>query len=266
MAAPLSPFAKRALLARMTPPTIWRDPYRVRAYEADAAGLASVQTICNYFQETAGYHAAALGVSAPDLLRSGLTWVQTRLRVQVARRPAWLEDVAVETWPSGDNGRTATREYYLLGADGAVLARGVSTWAVLDVQRRRPVRIPDAIHHLVLPERPPALPPGAEPPGALEGPAGAAEFRVRRSDLDLNGHVNNVRYIEWLAEATPPEGFDLAAFDLAYRAEVFLGEAIEVLTAEQPPAEGARVFRHSVRAAGKEAARAETRWRPTSGM
>jgi len=58
-------------------------------------------------------------------------------------------------------------------------------------------------------------------------------FNVRLSDLDLNQHVNNARYIEWALESVPLEiwrGYQLQRIEISFRAETKYGERVIVQT------------------------------------
>ena len=50
-------------------------------------------------------------------------------------------------------------------------------------------------------------------------------FRARRGDIDLNGHVNNVHYVEWMLEALP-DGFRPNACEVVFKAETLVGEEV----------------------------------------
>ena len=82
-------------------PPVWTESFRVRAYEVDVTGRASVPALANWLQETAGNHATALGWAVNALQAKGRTWVLARLHLCLGHAPAWREDVRVTTWPSG---------------------------------------------------------------------------------------------------------------------------------------------------------------------
>ena len=74
--------------------------FQVRSYEADAHGLACPTTLLNYLQEAAGDHARLLGVAVRDLMPLGLTWVLSRMHLQILCTVHSREEVRVRTWPS----------------------------------------------------------------------------------------------------------------------------------------------------------------------
>lgn len=209
--------------------TVWSDRYRVRAYEADAAGLASAVTLCNYLQETAGRHAEALGVSYGDM--GDHSWVLSRLRIAFDALPAWGDEVTLHTWPAGFRGLFGFRAFELRSASKDVLVRAQSAWVVFDVKRRRPARLPERVQHLRLPTRDLPLPLPTEkltPSGPMER---AVTVPVTFSDLDVNQHTNNAAYLRWALDAVPRalhQTHRLAALAIDFRAETTLGDTILV--------------------------------------
>lgn len=203
---------------------LWTESFRVRAYEIGPDEYASVLTLCDYFQEAAGNHASSYGVEQFDLDGRPGAWVMHRLAFELFERPARRETVTVTTWPSGLDGLRAERDFVMTGADGRELMRGTSVWFVIDVKRRRPVRLPASVSGFKA-DRDRAMQPPAEAPGPPTQTDVEARFHVRRSDLDRNGHANNVRFIEWALEAGPPNR-PLTSLDVIFRAEAVFGDLI----------------------------------------
>ena len=205
---------------------VWTEPFQIRAYEVGPDERATVLTVCDLLQEAAGEHARAAGREGFSLPDGGwATWVLARLRVRIARRPRMRERIQIETWPSDLDGLRAARDFRIAGADGGELATATSSWFLIDVARRRPVRLPEAMTGFAARERPRALAfdgPDPAPPGDTDA---ERSFRVRRSDLDRVGHANNVRFVEWALEALGADD-GLAEIDIQYRAEAVYGDTV----------------------------------------
>lgn len=249
----------------MPAPTVWTDPFTVRSYEIGPDGRLTVPTLCDYLQEAAGNHATALGVATDRLLADGLAWLLARLQVEVFRLPAWREEIAVQTWPSAADGLYAQRDFSVTDSDGDQIARATSQWFVLNVERRRPTRLPAEVLAFDLPDRPHALEPGRAPHPSLEVAEHERLFTVRRSDLDLNRHVNNVRFVEWALEAVPDEIQEtrtLRSLDVQFRAESVYGDTIRSACATEESSDGVALTHEVTRESdGQLLARARTVWR-----
>jgi medium-chain acyl-[acyl-carrier-protein] hydrolase len=245
-------------------PAVWSEDFRVRAYEVDATGRASVPAVANWLQETAGNHATALGWAVDALQAQGRTWVLARLHLCLRHAPGWREDVRVATWPSGVHRLYALREFRLADPGGLELGIATTGWVLLDVAARRPVRLPKALEDIALstPERVLADPFAKLP--EVDGAEMAKTFEVRFSDLDMNRHANNVSVIGWALDALPDEvvlGSSAAELEIEFRAEAVRGDHIIVQvqrTSGEPAAFLHRLLRESD---GREIARARTLWR-----
>ena len=187
--------------------------------------------LLDLFQQLAGEHATLMGFGFAALLTTGRLWVITRLKAEIENQPALFEPITAETWPEPPGRMDFNRDYRLLGADGRVIARGVSKWCVIDLASRRPLRAQDIL-----------FPGEFCPRKTFEGPFPkvllpddlpfAFPHPVRRSDLDHNGHMNNARYGELLLNAVPVER-SIRAFQIDFHHEAKLGQIISVYAREQ---------------------------------
>ncbi|MEW6336894.1 MAG: acyl-[acyl-carrier-protein] thioesterase [Acidobacteriota bacterium] len=243
-------------------PAVWPEDVRVRASEADAAGLLSPRALCDWLQEAAGNHATALGWAVDQLAGRGLTWVLSRLHLRVTRYPAWRESVRVETWPAGAERLYAVREFRLTGTDEEELAVATSGWLLVDLASRRPQRPPAEIHEMARNTPARVIPDRFERLGEVAASDGSESFTARASEVDLNGHVNNVALIAWVLDSAPHEHLEthrLAELEVEFRAESRQGDRVVSRWAT----DGAtRLHAVTREADGRELLRARTVWAP----
>lgn len=226
-------------------------PHSVQIADTDLRGRLSLRALCGLLQESGARHATALGVGAAALGPLGLAWVLVQWSVEIEACPAWRDEILVETWPSALTERTAARDFLLRSAGGAVLVRATSHWVMLDLLRRRPVRMPDAVRRITLAPRPRALDEGLLKLARPDSCEGAADLRVRFSDLDVNAHVNNLAYVEWIVESVPREvmrAADPRRFDISFRAETHDDVTIRVECGRErsEAPDGTATFRHRI--------------------
>jgi medium-chain acyl-[acyl-carrier-protein] hydrolase len=240
----------------------WLEAFRVRSYEADPSGSATLQTICNYLQEAASNSADHLGFSKDQL--DGQTWMLSRLVVQMETYPAWRDIVRVETWPSGSERLFGTREFLVLDETGATIGGATSDWLLIDMVRRRPTRIPEEITRMAVPGRERPVPAAHAALSLPEERQFEQHFAVRHSDMDPNGHVNNVSFLDWTLEVLPAawnRNRVVAGLEIHFKAEVTVGDTVTVIADEDPSTDGA-IIRHRLLIAGedRDVAHAHTRW------
>lgn len=240
---------------------VWSEGVRVRAFEVGPDGTGALPALCNWLQEAAGNHATALTWGVENLQEQSRTWVLARLHLRVDRWPRWREELTVRTWPSGVARMYAVREFQLAAGE-AVLAVGTSGWVVLDTANHRPVRPGGELAEMASRTPPRLLEDPFERLPELPAGGAAVEVRVGRSDLDLNGHANNVRFVAWVLDGMPADeagGSRLAELEIDYRAEA---RERDVLRVEAHPGDEAGTWLHRITrpADGRELARARTRW------
>jgi len=245
-------------------PNIWKETYQIRSYEVDCRHRLSVFSIFNFMQEAASRHAEALGVSIQQLLSENYTWLLSRLKIQIASFPVWKDQIQISTWPSGAQRLFALRDFELQDKDNQAAAAAVSAWLVLDVQKRRPVRIGPFVERLRPLEGEHILPDTLDKLPGLEFRTHEKKFVVRYRDLDINQHVNNVSFVEWLVESIPVRVLNtsvLAELEINFLAEAFYED--HILSACHPQDSQNTSFHHSIirQQDGQELVRAITRWR-----
>ena len=230
--------------------TIYNEQCTVPFASVDQSDRLSIASTFDFFQEAAINHAEVLGVGREAMKQSGQVWILSRLSVFMKSRPRYREKILIRTWPRGANKLFAVRDYdihlidHIKGhEDGPgrdeVLVKGRSSWLIVDIEKRRPVRPQAVAESLPFNEGINALPginvEGNDPcPSLKEGEYDTEQAIVRRasySDIDYNGHVNNTRYIQWIQDLLDPEILETAQqlrLDINYLAEVRYGENIKL--------------------------------------
>jgi acyl-ACP thioesterase len=244
---------------------IWKESFAIRSYEVDCRGRLSIISIFNFMQEAASRHANALGVSIQQLLNENKTWLLSRLKLKMHAYPAWTDRLEVLTWPSGTKSLFALRDFHLKDQNHQTICAAVSAWLVIDIEKRRPVRIGSFIDRLnpltdehILSADLDKLPLQKQ----YEHQRG---IRVRRRDLDINQHANNAAYVEWILESIPAavhDNFVLSELEINFLAESFLDNLIIARCHQQDSSP--IQFHHSLlrETDEQELLRAQTVWQP----
>ena len=209
-------------------PLIFSDEFRIHTYEVDARGQITLPMLCRFMQETASHHASTLGFGYEDLMKNEHIWVLTALRIHMLRYPHWKETLTVQTWPTIHERLYYWRDFKFLNDREEVLGMATTQWVVLDGRRRRPVRNSVGFE---FPENPPppVLEGGIDKVGEILNPGETHEYIVHYHDLDVNKHVNNVRYLEWILYPIPMETWDsrsISDLTIQFQAEAGIGEQL----------------------------------------
>lgn len=179
----------------------YREELLLRTCNCDMQGRWRPSAILEAMQELAGTHAELLGCGRNHLLRDNIVWVISRAEIAMQRYPGVAERITVETFPMAGRHGFFPRYYVFRGADGRELGCAGTLWVLLDCAERRMV-VSETVA-ATLPDNTDLVPP-LPLPRKVQQPAGQ-EHRFTRmpayTDLDVNGHVNNTRYADWLCDA-----------------------------------------------------------------
>lgn len=177
------------------------ESFLVRPTECDMLGRMRLDALFIAMQEGGERHARGLGVGYDALMAQGLFFVLARIHVRTQRAPRNGERVIHTTWPGTFNRFFFPRYHTFALEDGTPLAQAAGLWALLDTRNRR-IASP-AKMQLDFPDNS-DIPEPVGLPLRLPTLCKDAETFSRApvySEFDVNGHVNNTRYVAWLCDA-----------------------------------------------------------------
>jgi acyl-ACP thioesterase len=243
------------------PVDVWTDKYDIHSYEVDIKARATFPFLCQFMQESAWKHAENLGLGFEALQQKNLVWVLARQLIEMDTYPRWGDNIKIHTWATGQERLFWYRDFKILDSHDHQLGKGSTAWFVIDLDTRRPQRtssldftLPDSFERMF------EIRPGKIP--SLKDERQSYAIRTGYRHIDVNQHVNNVRYLEWMLE-----GFDidfhrthnLHTFEVNYLSEATYGDDIAVVQ----QTEGNLTFLHSLQNTTDqtEICRARTVWR-----
>lgn len=184
-------------------------------------------------QQASDGHCHVLELTFEKLREQGLAWVLSRAHLEAEEYPVLGQRVKVRTWP-GKTRHMFFPRYFTFEADGREMGRACMVFLLMDLETRRiaaPARLGREIPAFDLPSLP--FPGNLRP---MQAAAARSEHQPVYTDLDMNQHVNNTRYIDWFMNQIPVEWHRthmLGDLLIHYNAEVTPGEALTLEMSEQ---------------------------------
>lgn len=208
---------------------LWERGYVLRASDFDKFNYIKPSAVLDLFQDAAGQHALEIGVGFCDMIKHGYLWVLTRVKFEIITMPVLYQEVLVKTWPLQPNRLNYKREYAIEDKNGNLLIKGTSEWVVIDSVKRRFLSVPDlypfsdGFHSEVMFDG------KLKKVNDFESENPPYSITTGFNDLDVNDHVNNIKYANYVVDAIKPEKTDvLKEFQIDYRKEVLQGEKLEI--------------------------------------
>ncbi|MBE6226257.1 MAG: hypothetical protein IJA38_02890 [Bacteroidales bacterium] len=175
----------------------------VSCYEADSNHNFRPTAMLDLMQEAAGRDASVLGFGYDEMISENTAWVLSRTRVCFHKCPKWRDSVVLKTWHKGANRIFYLRDFLLESPEGELLISATTSWLIIDLATRRMVRNTTLAENFDNSEMGDAI---EEQAGKVMLPKGLEPelvhtHKVVWSDIDTNGHVNNVKYAVWALDA-----------------------------------------------------------------
>ena len=200
-------------------------------FHVDFTEKLTMGVLGNHLLNCAGFHAADRGFGIATLNENHYTWVLSRLAVEMNELPRAYEKFSIQTWVENVYRLFTDRNFAILNAEGKPIGYARSVWAMISMQTRKPADLL-ALHggkitdYICTDVECPIDKPGRI---KMEYPVLVGEHQAKYSDIDLNGHVNSIKYIEHILDLFPMEQFrdkTVRRFEVAYVAEGYYGDTL----------------------------------------
>jgi medium-chain acyl-[acyl-carrier-protein] hydrolase len=200
---------------------LWLESRNIPFYFTDTRRQLSFSGLSNLLQDIANNHGTAHGFGLLDLLAKNRFWVLNRLHIAVYRFPELEETIEFCTWIQDIKASFPFRHLVLRDKNQEIVASAVSIWALIDGSTRRPARLaqsdfpirPDVSAPCPVPQKISPI----EPPFQYQ-----KVHQILYGESDMMGHVNNVKYLEWILDYSPlnPLHVRPAAVEMNYLHEI----------------------------------------------
>ena len=206
----------------------------VEPFHVDFTGRIFMGVLGNHLLNAAGNHSQRRGWGIGALNETSHTWVLSRLSIEMMRMPEQYERCSIRTWVESVMKLFTNRNFSIHDAQGSPIGYARSVWAMIDMHTRRPCDLlslydGDILKYVVSEE---------DNVCPIEG-HGRFRFRdaqfVRSidtyySDVDINGHINSIKYIEHILDLFPRESFvrGIRRFEIAYKNESYMGDILHL--------------------------------------
>lgn len=212
---------------------VGRYEFVIDAYSADFRGKATLPMIGGYMLQCATKHAEERGFGYSYMTMNNRVWVLSRMTIEMDKYPQNDTIFIVKTWVSDVNRLFTQRFFSFEDEKGNKLGYAKSLWAAIDINTRKPTNVLElkdlvdfinkdepcpieGIDKVVIPD---------------EGKKEIHSFKVEYSDIDINKHLNSMKYIEHLVDAFDIDLFtkkEINKIEINYLSEGKYGTTIKI--------------------------------------
>ena len=222
---------------------IGRYEFMAEPFHCDFSQRLFMGHLGNHMLNAADFHSTDRGFGMRRLLISQRSWVLSRLAIEMEEMPQMYTRFSVETWVESAMRYFTSRNFAVVGDDGKTYGYGRSIWAMIDTETRQPTDIyaidNGAIEQWIDKDKPCPIDKG----GRVKMGDGAELVRTidtYYNDVDINGHINSVKYIEHVLDLWPMDWYgqhQVKRFEIAYVAEAHAGDRLSFYREQSAPGE-----------------------------
>lgn len=195
----------------------------------------------NHLLNAADFHSRDRGFGMDRLNAMNKTWVLSRLAIEMDGMPVQYDKFRVETWIESAMRNFTNRSFRITSAQAPtttyveqpkIYGYGRSIWAMIDTVTRQPCNLLDVNDGALMQYIDSARENPMEKLSRVKIGNGAefvSSIDTRYSDVDINGHINSVKYIDHVLDLFPVGWYEenrLRRFDIAYVAESHYGDRL----------------------------------------
>ncbi|MBR0265330.1 MAG: acyl-[Prevotella sp.] len=206
--------------------------FMAEPFHCDFSGRLFMGHLGNHMLNAADFHSTDRGFGMRYLLTIQRSWVLSRLAIEMEEMPRMYTKFNVETWVESAMRYFTSRNFRVVDNDGKVYGYGRSIWAMIDTETRQPTDIfaidNGAINNWIVKDKECPIDKG----GRVKMGDGAELVRTidtYYNDVDINGHINSVKYIEHVLDLWDLDWYRehaIKRFEIAYVAEAHAGDQL----------------------------------------
>lgn len=225
--------------------SIYKKQQKLAVHEFDFNNKLKVNSLFNYIQDIAAEHAEKLQVGRKDLEKHDIFWVLSWIKVKISDYPKFGESIKIRTWPKRKHRLFSLRDLIIYKENDEDFARVSTAWLLVNAKTMRATTIENLPIPVNYHSSEDALTEVPEKMPALKEKELVFKKTVKYSDIDVNQHVNNAKYVEYLLDSFSKGQFDkneIKEITLSFLAEAKFGNEIEIYIEKAPEEENISIF------------------------
>lgn len=209
---------------------IFNEEFKIGLKDIDKENGIKNRAILEIFENIGAYHSDKAGYGVNDISKTGLTWILLDWKIKVINRPKYGQVLKVNTWGRKMTKFYTYRDYEIYDEKENLCVIGTSKWVLIDVKKGKITKITDEIINSYYPEEKSVFNEEKLDKIKLQKDfSNSIMYKVNRKDIDLNGHMHNLYYLDIAYEALPEEVYKKRPFNevrISYKKEIKLGDII----------------------------------------
>ncbi|MBE6071839.1 MAG: acyl-[acyl-carrier-protein] thioesterase [Clostridium butyricum] len=182
---------------------IFKKEYKINIFNVDSEHKCKFSSLVDFLWDIVISQSDYLGETKEGFVHNQCIWVLLKYDITIYEYPKYRDTITVDTRVLGTKKFYGYRQNTIKNSEGKILGEVFSTAILIDFEKRRPTRISPAQSEIYgLNGELNDIPPLDDIP-KIQKEDYLKYSPIRYSDIDSNGHVNNVKYMEMAIDTLP---------------------------------------------------------------
>lgn len=205
--------------------------YKIKYSDIGTTNKLTLHSLLEILQEAATEHSDAAGYCVNNIEQTNCAWLVLNWKVQMISTPHLNECLTINTWAKTFEKMYSYRDFEVFDEKNNLVAIASSKWLLIDATSKKIKRItPEiSIAYGGTYSKNVFSTPINEKPSIPDNLELNFTYQIQRRDLDTNGHVNNLHYLNFAFETLPEDVYTAYLFknlEIFYKKEIQYKEKI----------------------------------------
>lgn len=209
---------------------IYECNYRLGFTDVGRGNLITNKGVLKILENAGGMHSNQVGYGLNQIEETKLSWVLLNWKVKIIKRPKYNDVVYVKTWARDCSKISTYRDYEIYDKDNNLLIIATSKWAMINIDTKALAKLSDELISAYQEEEKRVfneekIPKLIEP----QNYSCKTNYKILRSQIDVNEHVHNLYYLDFATEALPDNVYKMPEcnnIEIMYKKQIKFGEDI----------------------------------------
>lgn len=208
----------------------YSEKYLIKYSDIGKSNKLNLKSLTNYLQEVACAHSDLVGYGLNDTPKTHTAWLLLDWKVKMFSHPKHREEITINTWPKSFQKFYSYRDFEILDSNNNIIGLASSKWLLINTETKKIEKVSTSMaNDFGIVEKNVFEDSLEEKPKEPVIQDLKFTYKIQRRDIDTNGHVNNLHYIDYALETLPSEIYNSIEFnnmEIHYKKEIKYGETI----------------------------------------
>ncbi len=184
-------------------------------------------------QDIAEMHSASVGYGVTDIYKTNYSWALLGWKIKFINRPKYGDILKIKTWSRSYKTKLyCYRDFEIYDSNQNLIAIASSKWILIDITKGKIAKLEDKLMNLYQPEDKSVFN-TIEMERLLEPETiqRTINYTIRKADIDINNHVNNLCYVDIALEVFPGNSNEFNScneFEIMYKHQIKVDDTVQV--------------------------------------